>query len=250
MKRQQYNSKKILFLFTLVALVLPGCTTNQLLPMLANRKIVYIDQTRGDLNYDKLKKEWSIGFSLPDPLFEPSRERGGSISDLLQSGVIRVQALLVSDQVSEAWIKQECQKDSLSPEQCANRRNRYTEEHNSTQWFRISLYMQVTSPEHSLDPNLWAIFLTDDEGIMYEPVAVRSSPVTRQERKIYSEYHNLIVRKTELSRIIDLYFTKTTFFGKQLLSDQTKYLKLTFSYQKRTVEQIAWILAKRSVRIR
>jgi len=155
-------------------------------------------------------------------------------------GRIRIEATLYGPEMVEAELSKICADDSLSEAECAQRKAEYVENHHTQKWFRIALRLHSGYEQKSLDANLWTIYLVDDEGIMYEPAAVKSDSVEKVTRKIYSEFHNTTMERSLFSRNVDLYFPKTTFFGKALLDEGNRSLKLILARRKRTVGEAEW----------
>jgi hypothetical protein len=87
---------------------------------------------------------------------------------------------------------------------------------------------------------MWTIYLEDDENIMYEPTEVTTDSVEKVTRKIYSEFHNRTMERNLFSRNVDLYFPQTTFFGKALLDERNRSLRLILARHKRTAGEAEW----------
>ncbi len=193
---------------------------------------------KSEESFEEVKERWTARFNVPDPLFgssaSPTPVFAGS------RGRIRIEATLYGPEMVEAELFKACADDSLSEAQCAERRAEYAEDHHTQKWFRIALRLHSGYEEKSLDADLWTIYLVDDEDIMYEPAAVTSDTVEKVTRKIYSEFHNMTMERTLFSRNVDLYFPKTTFFGKALLDERNGSLKLILARRKRTVGEAEW----------
>lgn len=196
-----------------------------------------------DQPFKEVEERWTTRFTVPNPLF---RESDVDLPPFLRPpdlGVIKISATLFGEEVIDSWIRQVCTRDSLSYEETERR---YEEEHHPEDQFRIKLNLQSGFAKHSVDPDLWTIYLEDDKAVMYEPVSIKKGETIVKHREMpppyYTPpYYSITIKKTEISRVVDLYFPKVTFFGKRLLERGTKSLKLVFSYGKRPIGEGKWI---------
>ena len=218
-----------------------GCASTSRPPLVfPDVRVVSLAVPTGKLEepFEQVKDRWTARLEVPDPLFGsptlPAPMFKGS------RGRIRIEATLYGPEMIEAELFKACADDSLSEAQCAERRAEYAERHHTQKWFRIALRLHSGYEEKSLDADLWTIYLVDDKDIMYEPVAVKSDSVEKVKRKIYSEFHNMTMERMLFSRNVDLYFPKITFFGKALLDEGNRSLKLILARHKRTVGEAEW----------
>jgi hypothetical protein len=190
-------------------------------------------------SFEQAREKWMVRLSLPDPLFSNAAVDEGRRGAPRGSG-IRIWAVLYDREVIDAWVRQHSQDDSVSVEEAAHG---YAELHCPSEQFRIELKMESAFAAESLNPELWVLYLEDEEGIMYEPIAIRESAVSMKERRIYSEYHDITRTRQTYRRSVDLYFRRIAFFGKELLGPETELLKLVFSYRQETMGEAVWVFA-------
>ncbi|RKY68598.1 MAG: hypothetical protein DRQ02_03830 [Candidatus Latescibacterota bacterium] len=188
--------------------------------------------------FDAVKAQWTANFTLPDPLFKESDSNLSPFLSPPDLGLIRVSATLYGEEMIDAWVRKTCREESLSYTQAYEQ---YENKHHPEDQFRIELKLQSHFSEHSLEPELWTIYLEDDQDVMYEPLSVQKGEIVVKEKEICAPHSNFPIRIRQISRTIDLYFPRVTFFGKRLLSQQTKYLRLVFSYQKKPMGDAKWV---------
>ncbi|MFH1007376.1 MAG: hypothetical protein V1800_07740 [Candidatus Latescibacterota bacterium] len=189
--------------------------------------------------FEQVKDQWTARFSVSDPLFGSSAAPTPFLAG--SKGRIKIEATLYGPDMIEAELVRICSEDSLSETQCAEKRAEYAQKHHTQEWFRIGLRLHSGYEERSLDPELWTIYLVDDESIMYEPASVFSDSLEKVTRQIYSEFYNSTMERNLFSRNVALYFPKTTFFGKALLNERSHSLKLILSRKKQTVGEAEWL---------
>jgi hypothetical protein len=211
---------------------------------LPNVRIVALESLEKIRPFEELKTQWTANFTIPDPLFKESDSNLPPFLKPHSLGLIKVAAALYGEEMINAWVRKTCEEESLS---CEETYKKYEDKHHPEDQFRIELRLQSHFSEHSLEPELWTIYLEDDQDVMYEPLAVQKGEISTEEREIYSPYSNLPIEISQIRRTVNLYFPRVTFFGKRLLSKRTKFLRLVFSYQKRPVGEAKWIFdSKRS----
>jgi len=194
-----------------------------------------------ELSSEEASARWTVQFTIPNPLAEGPDAAPRSLPRPPETGQIRVWATLYDPEVIETWIRARCREDSLSVQECDSLREEYRITHRPEEDFRIGLRMESDFSVKSLKPNLWAIYLLDDEEIMYEPRRVRAGEVEERQREIYAPYHRITVTKALIRREVDLYFPRVTFFGKALVGRKARFLKLVFSRERKTVGEGVWI---------
>lgn len=187
---------------------------------------------------EQVKDRWTARFTVADPLFGSSAALAPMFAG--SRGRIRIEATLFGPEMIEAERVRICADDSLSETQCAERRAEYAGQHHTGEWFRIALQLHSGYEEKSLEADMWTIYLVDDENIMYEPTSVTSDSVEKVTRKIYSEFHNRTMERNLFSRNVNLYFPQTTFFGKALLDERSRSLRLILARHKRTAGEAEW----------
>ena len=228
-------------LITGMLMSMAGCaSTSAPRSILPDVRVVNLAPPTGESeeSFEQVKDRWTARFTVADPLFGSSAAPSPMLVG--SKGRIRIEATLYGPEMIEAELSKICADDSLSETECAERRTEYAEQHHAGEWFRIALRLHSGYEEKSLEADMWTIYLVDDENIMYEPTAVTSDSVEKVPRKIYSEFHNMTMERTLFSRNIDLYFPKTTFFGKALLDEHTHSLKLILARHKRTAGEAEW----------
>ena len=228
-------------LITGMLMSMAGCaSTSAPRSILPDVRVVTLTAPTGESeeSFEQVKDRWTARFTVSDPLFGPSSAPSPMLSG--SKGRIRIEATLFGPEMIEAERVRLCADDSLSETQCAAKRSEYAEQHHTQKWFRIALRLHSGYEEKSLEADMWTIYLVDDENIMYEPVAVTSDSVEKVTRKIYSEFHNRTMERSLFSRNVDLYFPHTTFFGKRLLDERNRSLKLILARHKRTAGEAEW----------
>ncbi len=188
--------------------------------------------------FEEVKARWTANFTIPDPLFKESDSNLPPFLKPPNLGLIKITATLYGEEMIDAWVRKTCEEESLS---CEEVYEEYENKHHPEDQFRIELRLQSHFSEHSLEPELWTIYLEDDQNVMYEPLSVQKEKISIEEKEIPSPYYNFPIRIKRISRKVDLYFPRVTFFGKSLLGKQTKFLMLVFSYQKRPVGEAKWV---------
>lgn len=204
---------------------------------LPNVRIVTLETSEKIGPFEEVKTQWTANFTIPDPLFKESDSNLPPFLKPHDLGLVKVAAALYGEEMINAWVRKTCEEESLS---CEEAYKKYEDKHHSEDQFRIELRLQSHFSEHSLEPELWTIYLEDDQDVMYEPLAVQKGEVSTEEREIYSPHSNLPIEISQIRRTVNLYFPRVTFFGKRLLDKQTKYLRLVLSYQKRPVGEAKW----------
>lgn len=194
-----------------------------------------------ELSFEETSARWTVQFTVPNPLAEAPEITPRSRPRAPETGRIRIWATLYDPEVIDAWIRVRCREDSLSDRECDAFRQEYVSSHRTEEDFRIHLKMESDFAVKSLEPDLWAIYLLDDEDIMYEPRRVRKGEIEERQREIYSPYHRITVTKTQIRRTVDLYFPKVTFFGKALTGGKARFLKLVFSRHRKAEGEGVWI---------
>jgi len=229
------------FLIFGMLMSMAGCaSTSAPRSILPDVRVVNLTAPAGESeeSFEQIKKRWTARFTVSDPLFGPSAAPSPMLAG--SRGRIRIEATLFGPEMIEAELVRICADDSLSETQCAEKRSEYAEQHHTQEWFRIALRLHSGYEEKSLEADMWTIYLVDDENIMYEPTAVMSDSAKKVTRKIYSEFHNRTMERTLFSRNVDLYFPLTTFFGKALLDERSRSLKLILARHKRTAGEAEW----------
>ena len=193
------------------------------------------------LSFEEASARWTVQFTIPNPLAQDPDLAPRSMPRAPETGQIRIWATLYDAEVIETWIRTRCHEDSLSAQVCDSLRAAYREIHRPDEEFRIQLWLESDFSVKSLEPDLWAIYLLDDEEIMYEPRRVRTGEVEERQRELYAPFHRRTITKTQIRREIDLYFPKVTFFGKTLVGRKARFLKLVFSRDRRTMGEGVWI---------
>jgi hypothetical protein len=193
---------------------------------------------KSEESFEQIKKRWTARFTVSDPLFGSSAAPSPMLAG--SRGRIRIEATLFGPEMIEAEQSKTCADDSLSETRCTAKRAEYADQHHTQEWFRIALRLHSGYEEKSLEPDMWTIYLEDDENIMYEPTEVTTDSVEKVTRKIYSEFHNRTMERNLFSRNVDLYFPQTTFFGKALLDERNRSLRLILARHKRTAGEAEW----------
>ena len=228
-------------LITGMLMSMAGCaSTSAPRSILPDVRVVTLTAPTGESeeSFEQVKDRWTARFTVSDPLFGSSAAPSPMLAG--SRGRIRIEATLFGPEMIEAECVRICADDSLSETRCAAKKAEYAGRHHTQEWFRIALRLHSAYEEKSLEPDMWTIYLEDDENIMYEPTAVTSDTVEKVTRKIYSEFYNRTMKRALFSRNVDLYFPQTTFFGKALLDERSRFLKLILSRHKRTMGEAEW----------
>lgn len=189
------------------------------------------------LSFEQARERWMARLVLPDPLW-PAPPTGGGRRSGGRGAVIRVWATLYDRQVEDAWIRWQARQDSISHQEAVLR---YHKLHQPAERFRIELNMESGFAPESLDPTLWTLYLEDEEGIMYEPTQVCTSPVSDRQRRVHSELDQMTRTRHTYRRTVDLYFPRVAFFGKEVLGPDTRLLRLVFAHEQQTMGEAVWI---------
>ncbi len=232
-----YTKAATLYIAALI--VLPGCASHKTGPAPVTE--ILFPQA-GDVSFDKLKEEWTVSLEMPNPILaklETDRILPGSLT----KGRIRVEATLYGDELLQSLMDNMCHE--LTDEECQARRDAYIEKHNPEKDFRIEIVMESDFSKLSLDPAIWTLYITDQDGIMYEPSEVVADSTVSKTQMIYSQFHKTKFRKEELKRTLNLYFPRITFFGKKLMREEGFSLTLNFSYNGEILARAKWAFRKK-----
>ena len=190
-------------------------------------------------NAQNILDQFSTAFQIPNPLF------GGNESILRKSdpnheSIILCTAILLNDYSTEADIMNQCMKDSLDEHSCNELREKYIEQHVRDGMFRIRISMESGFSTKSMEPDLWAMYIEDTNGVMIEPSDITVSEFKALKDTLYSNYNRVYLHRNIMLRDITLYFKRITFFGEDLFGKDNPYIVLVLSHKRKTVARMAW----------
>ncbi|HID95511.1 MAG TPA: hypothetical protein EYP53_05570 [Candidatus Latescibacteria bacterium] len=210
-------------------------------PGLPNVKVVSRDRV-AQLPFKEIRARWMVWFAVPNPLFRETDQKALPLLRSANIELVQVSAILFGEEMIDAWIKEACRRDTATLSTYEEVRKEYQEKHHPDKWLRIRLDLQSEFAEPSTDPELWTIYLEDEQGVMYEPVFIKKGNPVVEHREIppIYPYREEPIIITRIIRIVDLYFPRVTFFGRSLLED-TGSLKLVFSRNREIVGEGKWV---------
>jgi len=213
-------------------LILSGCATYGPAP------VTKVLSPQTDLSFERMKERWTVSFDMPNPIFAKIGAEQ-TPSGRLITGRIGVRAALYSDELLRSLMKDMCR--GRTEEECRAGREAYRREHNPDGELRIEVVMSSDFSKLSLDPDIWTVYITDQDGIMYEPSRVVADSIASETRMIYSRFHDMTFRKEKLKRTLNFYFPRITFFGKELMGEGGFSLTLSFSYRGEVLGSAKWV---------
>ena len=183
---------------------------------------------------------YTMDFVIPNPLYgETNRDRARR-SDPNHEATINCNTVLLDEFSTDAHIQSRCLADSLDDDQCKEFRKNYLEQHVRERMFRILIAMESGFSPKSMEPDHWAMYIENADGVMIEPADIQASPITTVEDSVYSDYYKVNFPRRLLKRDITLYFKNKTFFGELLLGGENQFIAFTMSRKKKTLTRVAW----------
>ncbi len=193
-------------------------------------------------NAERILKNHTIEYTIPNPLF--SNNGSSRRFDPNHEATINCRAALLDDYSSEADMIVQSRADSLDGDDLAEFRRKYRADNIREGMFRIELEMESGFSDKSIEPELWAIYLENSDGVMIEPNDIVQSPVRTSQDSVYSSYYDRNFAQDLFVGEITLYFKKVTFFGQDLIDGDNSYIYLVMSREKRTVARVGWTVSK------
>jgi len=190
-------------------------------------------------NAEEILGKYSVDFTIPNPLFDTGSSRYRKFDPGHQHEIF-CKAVLLDDVSTRADILVRCMKDSLDECPCREFEKEYRGKNIKEGMFRIRISMESGFSKKSMEPEHWAFYIEDTNGVMIEPVEIRASEITTVEDSVYSAYHRAFFPRTVLSRDITCYFERVTFFGEDLFGGQNPFIIFVMSREKKELVRIAW----------
>jgi hypothetical protein len=248
---------KLILYSTLITMIGVGCSSNRLnLSEDGNlrdiskidRNIILTMDNAGDI-----LKHYVIDFTIPNPLITDNSSSASARLGGNDESVILCRAVLLDEFSTEADILSHCRADSLFDEAATEYRAQYVQTNIKDNTFRVLISMSSNFSPKSMEPEYWAMYLENPNGVMIEPMDRTASPVITEVDSVSTvisgntESPNRSFSRRTMKRDITLYFKKTTFFGENLLGGDVSYLVLVMSREQRTVARVAWKLNSKAL---
>ena len=195
-------------------------------------------------NAESILQKYIVDFEIPNPLYGEPSGRSRKI-DPSHEATINCKAALLDDYSTNAHILYLCSADSLDDGESEKYRKDYIEKNLREGMFRIFIEMESGFSPKSMEPEHWAIYLENSNGVMIEPFDKVASTVTTVKDSVYSQYYDTHLDRNLLKRDITLYFKNKTFFGETLLGGENQFIVLVMSRKKKTVARVAWKFLER-----
>ena len=209
---------------------------------------IYTVRDGGEINADnagKIVNKYGINFDIPNPFHGDSGGRSRKV-DLSHEPIIRCRAVLLDDYSTEADILFQCIADSLDESQYEEFRKEYIEKNLREGMFRIRIEMESGFSEKSMNPDHWAMYIENSDGVMIEPVDITISGVDALRDSVFSDYNNIYFHRNLLKRDITLYFKNRTFFGQDIFGIDNPFIVFIMSRKKRVLARVAWEISKKA----
>jgi hypothetical protein len=187
--------------------------------------------------YLKARSKWTI------ILNSVGREAGPSfILPLSQGGMhgfdfpLTVTATMMHDQVIESGFSYYENAIRMTPEQAASFRQAYRSQNEVDRYLLIEASLQTRMAENYLDLDRWSIFIEDDAGNRNVPEKIVEQPGSSQVMEGMME--DPIQKRpmpfdwTHHRKTVLFYFSRKDYYGKSLLHENLKELKLVFLLEK------------------
>ena len=149
-----------------------------------------------------------------------------------QAFPLTVTATLMDDPIIESGLRYYEDSISMSTAEADSFRKKYSNLHEPDKFIIVEATLKTSLAENYLDMSRWTIFLEDDERNQNIPAKIADKPVsTRRFEGLMDEprlKRSMYVDFSQHKKNIVLYFPKNDYYGKPIIHENLKYLKLVF----------------------
>ncbi|MBN2104728.1 hypothetical protein JW835_11870 [bacterium] len=208
--------------------------------LLSGKAVLAYDPVKlpeSDEAYVDIRLKWTIvlkpAVRKNRPLFILSGPpKGGHGSDFPLS----VAATLMRVQVIEAGFSHYAEAINMNQEQAADFQKACRQQHELDKYLLIEALLQTRMADNYLDLDRWTIFIEDDTVNQNVPKKIvklaRSSVITQEMMEVPNQKQQTPFEWTHHRKTVLLYFSRKDYYGKPVLHDDLKTLKLVFLLEK------------------